>query len=178
MSLLLAFLLKHWRWFALAVFLAAVAGASYYRGRQDGQAEGRRAVTASEVAKAKEQAKAAEDLAKATQAQAERYRTKAEAQEAIADQYLQELNNAQHKGDKLASDLLAGNVRFRKLWASCQVPASGQTPAHPGSPDGEADDRAESAGRILGAAAACDSHVKALQDLAECDRGMKEKCKS
>jgi len=80
------------------------------------------------------------------------------------------LTDAQAKGERVAADLRAGTLKLRQRWQGCEarhVPSA--TPAA-GKPDGEADDRAESAGRIVRAAAECDAQVQGLQALIQADR--------
>lgn len=156
------------------LFVACVAAAFAYgcsRGYDNGVADGEAKVRATELAQAHADVKTAQDNQRAAEGRAERYQQRAEAKEAIAAQYLEELNNAQSKGDRLAADLLAGDVRFRKLWAQCQaVPATGNAAAGAGAPDGATDDRAASAGRIVRAAAECDAQVRGLQALILAER--------
>ena len=158
------------------LFVACVAAAFAYgcsRGHDSGVADGEAKVRATELAKAKTDAKVAQDNQRAAEAQRDRYKLRAEAQEAVAGQYLEELINAQSKGDRLAADVRAGDVRFRKLWAQCQaVPATGHAATGTGAPDGATDDRAASAGRIVRAAAECDAQVRGLQALILSDRAM------
>ena len=156
------------------LFVACVAVAFAYgwsRGHDNGVQEGEAKVRATELAQAKAETKAAQDNQRAAEEQAQRYQLRAEAKEAIAAQYLEELKNAHSKGDRLAADLLAGDVRFRKLWAQCQaVPATGHASTSTSAPDGATDDRAASAGRIVRAAAECDAQVLGLQALILADR--------
>lgn len=156
------------------LFVACVAAAFAYgcsRGHEKGEADGAAQVRATELAKAKADTKAAQENQRAAEERATRYQLRAEAQEAVSAQYLEELNNAHSKGDRLAADLLAGDVRFRKLWAQCQaVPATGHAATGTGAPDGATDDRAASAGRIVRAAAECDAQVRGLQALILAER--------
>lgn len=165
MSLILAFLLKHWRWFALAAFLAAVAAASGYRGYQMGKASGEAEVRATELAAARAETKAAQESARLHAEQAKRYQTRSESMAATATQYQEALKDANRKHDRTVADLRSGNLRLSKLWQGCaaRVPPAGEaTPGQSGA-DGEADDRAASAGRIVRAAAECDAQVNGLQ---------------
>lgn len=160
----------------LAAFLLLIL-AAYLYGRADGKEAGRRAVEAVELKQAKAETETAKANQQAAQDAAERYRIKAESNEALANNYLGLLNDANRKGDKLASDLRTGDVRFRKLWAECQaVPAPGNPASGIGGVDAGTDDRAASAGRIVRAAAACDAQVRSLQAQVACDRGDKSKC--
>ncbi len=89
--------------------------------------------------------------------------------EAVATQYEQEKADAESKGAAVADGLRAGNIRLQQRWAGCEARVS-DLAASAGQPDGAADDRAESAGRILLAAAQCDAQVRGLQALVRADR--------
>lgn len=88
----------------------------------------------------------------------------------IGREHREELNDAQTAADRLVSDLRAGNVRLQERWRGCaaaQVPGAGGTS---GGADAGADDRSESAGRVVRAAAECDAQVKGLQSVILSDR--------
>lgn len=89
--------------------------------------------------------------------------------EAVATQYEQEKADAESKGAAVADGLRAGNLRLQQRWAGCEARVS-DLAASSGQPDGAADDRADSAGRIVRAAAACDAQVRGLQALILSDR--------
>ncbi len=89
--------------------------------------------------------------------------------EAVATQYEQEKADAESKGADVADGLRAGNLRLQQRWAGCEARVSDLAAAS-GQPDGAADDRADSAGRIVRAAAACDAQVRGLQALVRADR--------
>lgn len=89
--------------------------------------------------------------------------------EAVATQYEQEKADAESKGAAVADGLRAGNLRLQQRWAGCEARVP-DLAASPGQPDGAADDRADSAGRIVRAAAACDAQVRGLQALVRADR--------
>jgi hypothetical protein len=154
-----------------AIVGVAVLAVVFLLGRGCGIASNVDDVRAAEKAAAKTQVSAAnkardEALAalETEQAAAKDAKTRADAEAANAANYLESLNNANDKADRLAGDVRAGDVRFRRLWAQCQT-----LPATEGAADGEpavdagADDRAASAARIVRAAAQCDAQVKALQ---------------
>ncbi|HDS1649018.1 TPA: endopeptidase [Stenotrophomonas maltophilia] len=84
--------------------------------------------------------------------------------EAVATQYEQEKADAESKGAAVADGLRAGNLRMQQRWAGCEARVSDLAAAS-GQPDGAANDRADSAGRIVRAAAACDAQVRGLQAL-------------
>ena len=88
-----------------------------------------------------------------------------------AQRYEQEKIDAQAAADRLAADLRAGNVSLHRRWEACSATAD-LSAAFPGAglADGGADDRAESAGRAVAAAAACDAQVRGLQAVLMADR--------
>lgn len=87
----------------------------------------------------------------------------------IAAKTLEEMRDAESKGAAVADGLRAGNLRLQQRWAGCEARVS-DLAASTGQPDGAADDRADSAGRIVRAAAACDAQVRGLQALVRADR--------
>lgn len=160
----------YWAAIKLVLFIGLIVAALIYQHRvkakafADGEASGKELVRQSEL-------KAANDRAKAWEDSSKRYQARAEAQEVVSGQYLEELNKGNDRADKLAADVRSGDLRFNRLWSQCQaVSTSGQTPSGPGSADAGADDRAASAGRIVRAAAACDAQVRALQSILTTER--------
>lgn len=147
---------------ALLVALIALAGFAVWQRGTVAQAE--RARDNAQVAK--KVAEQERDNAIAVIA-VERQRVKRA--EAVATQYEQEKADAESKGAAVADGLRAGNLRLQQRWAGCEARMSGIT-ASSGQPDGAADDRADSAGRIVRAAAACDAQVRGLQALIRSDR--------
>jgi hypothetical protein len=87
----------------------------------------------------------------------------------IAAKTHEEMRDAESKGVAVAAGLRAGNLRLQQRWAACEARVS-DLAASAGQPDGAADDRADSAGRIVRAAAACDAQVRGLQALVRADR--------
>lgn len=86
---------------------------------------------------------------------------------ALAAQYEQEKADAQAASDRLVADLRAGNQRLHLRWQAAAATSELSAAAAAASlADGAADDRIQSAGRIVGAAAACDAQVMALQAFA------------
>lgn len=82
----------------------------------------------------------------------------------LAATYEKEKDDAQKAADRLVADLRAGNQRLHQRWQATVATAELSAAAAAASqPDGRADDRIESAGRAIGAAAQCDAQVKALQ---------------
>jgi uncharacterized protein HemX len=76
--------------------------------------------------------------------------------------------DAKAQGDRVAADLRTGNERLRHLWQGCaRVPGPA---ADSGVADAEDGLRAASAGRIVGAVAACQAERDALLGVAEADR--------
>lgn len=121
-------------------------------------------------------ADAAEQRAQASEARVEALsdvladeRAKAKRANEIAAKYEQDKINAEADAKRTVDDLRAGNLRLRKLWQGCE----GRLPEANGSagePDGQADDRAESAGRIVRAAIEADRQIEALQDFIRSER--------
>ncbi|HDS1128095.1 TPA: endopeptidase [Stenotrophomonas maltophilia] len=85
----------------------------------------------------------------------------------LAAQYEKERVDAQAVSDRVVADLRSGNVRLHQRWqaavATSQLSAAAAAAAQS---DGRTDDRIESAGRAIGAAAQCDAQVRGLQELA------------
>jgi len=91
-------------------------------------------------------------------------RRSAVAANALAYKYEKEKNDAQTASDRLVADLRAGNQRLHQRWqASIATAELSAAAAAASQPDGRADDRIESAGRAVGAAAQCDAQVRGLQ---------------
>lgn len=85
----------------------------------------------------------------------------------LASKYEKEKNDAQKASDRLVADLRAGNQRLHQRWQATVATAELSAAAAAASqPDGRADDRIESAGRAVGAAAQCDAQVRGLQSFA------------
>lgn len=111
------------------------------------------------------------DAAKAELAQASTVisieRTNAAKANAVAAQYEKDKADAQDASDRLVADLRVGNQRLHTRWQAALATSELSAAAAAGAiADGGAADRAESAGRIVGAAAACDVQVKGLQAFA------------
>lgn len=71
--------------------------------------------------------------------------------------------DAQAEADKTAADLLAGNLRLQNHWAGCEAERLSDAATSASQLDAAKRRRAESAGRIIAAAAACDAQVRGLQ---------------
>ena len=116
------------------------------------------------------QAKAALDRANTLQASlsaSERAREQeaasAKAANEIAAQYERDKQDAEAAAKRTADDLRAGNLRLRAQWQGCEARRMPEASGATGEPDGAADDRAESAGRIVRAADEADAQIRALQ---------------
>lgn len=154
-------------WAKFAAFLL-VLGAVYAWGHHDGGQAGAlrlAEVTASQARLAQgvaEKAAAAERMARAAE------RAQAAAFNAKDQQYQQDLRHAKDDASQLASDLRAARQRLRGPWrCAASVPSAAAGTA---GPDAGADDRAASAGRIVGATAACDAQVRGLQAILRAER--------
>lgn len=96
-------------------------------------------------------------------------RERADRMTLVAEQYEQDKADAQATAERVIADLRDGNIRLQDKWRGCQA---GIPPSFPGTAvaDAEADDRAESASRIVRAAAECDAQVRGLQAIVIGDR--------
>lgn len=91
-------------------------------------------------------------------------RAGAQAANHLASTYEKERDDAQRASDRLIADLRAGNQRLHERWQATVATAElSATAAAASQPDGRADDRIESAGRAVSAAAQCDAQVRGLQ---------------
>lgn len=89
----------------------------------------------------------------------------------IEAKHASELGRIESEVEALVSDLRAGNLRLHQRWQACT--ATGElsaAAARSGIADAGADDRAESASRIVRAAAECDAQVRGLQAVIRADR--------
>jgi hypothetical protein len=84
----------------------------------------------------------------------------------VAADYEQARQLADRDQARTVADLRAGRERFRRMWQGCQADTMRvrTDPEPAGQPDGGAEDRAESAGRVVRAARDCDNQVRGLQD--------------
>ena len=87
-------------------------------------------------------------------------------------QYLKDQQNAKAEYDRVVSALRAGELKLRERWR-CPVSVP-RIAGSPSEPDASPDDGAESAGRIVRAAAECDAQVKGLQGIVVSDRQLIE----
>jgi hypothetical protein len=143
-----------------AVLLAGGAGvAGYNKGKTDAEHVAKIAMDKHLAADREEETKAKE------KARADRDAL-AVAQNAASAAYEKGKRDAEQNSKRVVADLRAGNLVLRNRWTACQasldVPT---TPAAPSEPDAGTADRAESAGRIVQAAAQCDAQVRGLQEL-------------
>lgn len=148
----------------LALLLAAVIGLLWYRG------QAANAVAKQETAEAQMQTlKAERDALEAMLAASHE---RALAMESVAQKYEQEKQDAEQRAEKLAADLRTGAVRLRQRWQGCPAsPGVSAVAASTGITDAAAEDRSESAARIVRAAAECDAQVRGLQAIIRADRG-------
>lgn len=118
-----------------------------------------------------ERAQGAEAALAQTQAALAEEREMARRMAGIAADYERERQDAQAEADRLVADLVAGNVSLHRRWQACDATARVSAAATaPSFADGGADDRNESAGRIVRAAAECDAQVRGLQAVIRADR--------
>lgn len=149
---------------AIALLLAVlgIGGALYYRG-----------TAADEGARADAQQSRADTLVlnlAASEAARDKEHASAIKAERIAAIYEQDKIHAQQNADQLAADLRSQRVRLRNVW-TCPDVASVPAPSHTAAePDAAANDRTDSAARIVGAADRCDAQVKGLQNFIRAER--------
>lgn len=149
----------------LALILAAILGlggagvAGYNKGKTD----------AERVAKLKMDEHLVEDREAertATEAASRHKDALATAQNAVSAAYEKGKKDAEATAKRTVADLRAGNLVLHNRWTACKASLGVPTaPPAPGEPDAGTADRAESAGRIVQAAAQCDAQVRWLQEL-------------
>lgn len=155
--------LQRYALLAFAVLaVAAVIGCAFFRAR----------ATVSDL-----RADAAEQRAAASEAQLHavntaRAKEQSDAQRVaeLAAQYEQDKLNAEANGKRAADDLRAGNLRLRQLWQGCEASRVPGIADPAGQLDASADERADSAGRIIGAADQADAQIRALQEFIRAER--------
>lgn len=89
--------------------------------------------------------------------------------QAIATKYEGDKNAIERQAAADLASLRDGTIRLRQQWQGCEA-RSAETRGTSGQPDGGADDREESASRIVRAAAECDAQVRGLQSVIRSDR--------
>ena len=143
-----------------AVLLAGGAGvAGYGKGKTDAERVAKIAMDKHLIADREEETKA-KDKARADRD------ALAVAQNAASAAYEKGKRDAEQNSKRVVADLRTGNLVLRNRWTSCQTSLGvSTTPADPSEPDAGTADRAESAGRIVQAAAQCDAQVRGLQEL-------------
>ena len=149
----------------LALILATILGlggagtAGYHKGKADAE-------RAAKIAMSEHLAEDREAERVATEA-ADRYKDAlATAQNAVSAAYEKGKADAEATAKRTVADLRAGNLVLRNRWTACQAsPDVPTAPAAPSEPDAGTADQAESAGRIVQAAAQCDAQVRGLQEL-------------
>lgn len=155
-------LLRYWP-HLLALVLAFGAGAAV------GYIPGWGKAVKAELALSKVERDAAQQVAIAEQMAREAEHRHAADMARIGLEHQEALKNAQAGYDRTVADLRSGNLRLQERWRSCaaNLPSAGGA----GSvADAGADDRSESAARIVRAAAECDAQVRGLQSVILADR--------
>lgn len=144
----------------IALLLACIA-ALWYRGSA-ATAQGERDAAITAQATAEEERDNLRDVLNTERERADRMTL-------VAERYEQDKADAQATAERVIADLRDGNIRLQDKWRGCQA---GMPPSFPGTAvaDAEADDRADSASRIIRAGAACDAQVRGLQAVVREDR--------
>lgn len=95
----------------------------------------------------------------------------ATAQNAVGAAYEKGKRDAETTAKRVVADLRTGNLLLRDRWTACKTSAGlPETPTSSSEPDAGTSDRADSAGRIIQAAASCDAQVKGLQEILRLER--------
>ena len=149
----------------LAVLLAAIVGmggagaAGYHKGKADAERVAKIAMGEHLLADNKAEQDAKDEAARYKDALTD-------AQNAVSAAYEKGKKDAEATAKRTVADLRAGNLVLRDRWASCQASADlPRAAANSSEPDAGTADRAESAGRIVQAAAQCDAQVRGLQQI-------------
>lgn len=146
-----------------ALAVAAIVAALYFRGDS--------AISDARADKAESERDSARAEVNDLKAARDAEHRKAKEAQAIAVKYEDEKRAIETESARTVADLRAGNLRLRKLWEAPAATADlSRAVASAGQPDDQAADRAESAGRIVRAAAECDAQVRGLQAVIEADR--------
>lgn len=143
----------------LALSLIALGSQTYQRSAAENALLTVQKTNAIDLAKAQADARAAEQKFNVAAADA-------------AAQYEKGKTDAHTAADSLLVGLLNNNVSLQSRWKCPGASIVPKAPAGTRQPDAEADDRAESAVRIVGAADECDAQVTALQALVAADRSV------
>ncbi len=88
---------------------------------------------------------------------------------AVARAHQEDLRNAQATYDRTVADVRSGALKLQDRWA-CPAANVSRPATRPSVPNGAADDRAESAARIVQASAECDAQIRGLQAVTQADR--------
>ena len=85
---------------------------------------------------------------------------------AAAESYEKGKKDAENESQKTVADLLDGSLRLQNRWAGCEADRMSEAATTAGKLNAATRDRAESASRIIAAAAACDAKDRAWQQWA------------
>lgn len=163
MTAVLTLLVKYWKPLVGFLLVGLILGGTYHAGNVSGRREGAAEVSALKLQHALETAEVARLAKIAAEEAAKLGKTWADGYIAIAARHSKELRDAESKSRAVVTGLRNGSLRLSAQWR-CEVPA----PAVAGgarSVAGESTDRAESAGRVVRAAAECDAQVRGLQSV-------------
>lgn len=153
---------------AAAVLIALLAGGNAWQFERGRRVSAGCALAAAQAAGELATAQAASEAAARKLEQA-----KAAAAIDAADAYAKGKHDAEVAADSVVDDLRTGNLKLRDEWRGCEARYDGAlsgAAAAAGRTDAAEQRRAESAGRIVRAAAECDAQVSALQALVRADR--------
>lgn len=157
-----------WAGIRTGLWIALVLAACLYGRACERKAQAAERAQAA-IAAADARAKSAEALATLTTEYRNRERAMGDAFIAASAEHAKDIRRVETERSRLVAGLLSGADRLQDRWAGCVSAASGAA-AGPGSADAAARDRAESAGRIVAAAAHCDAQVAGLQSILTAER--------
>ena len=160
-----------WKYGCLAVLAIAAAGWGC-AGMQSYRlqvAKGATAILARDAALAS--ALAAEATTQASEAAREQERISAAAVDAADKAYQRGKADAQAAADHVAAGLRAGNLQLREQWRGCEARGVSDPAASTGRANGLAELRAAGTGDLVGIGAKADAWIRAVQAIAEADRG-------
>lgn len=157
-----------WATIRTVLWLGLVLAACLY-GRSCGRQASAAEVERLKAQHAEQRADAAEALAKLATDYRDRERQMGDDFIAATVNHTETLRRVETERSRLVAGLLAGTDRLQDRWAGC-VSAAASSAGGAGLADGGARDRAESAGRIVAAAAQCDAQVAGLQSILKAER--------
>lgn len=160
-------------WFEIKIFAATILlTLAFMSGHHVAKQAGDLALAKQAANTASEAAKRAQDVVAFSEAARATEQKQAASFAAAEAKHQRDMTNAQANYDRNLADLRAGNLRMRAAWRcpGASGAAVSQAAAAAGGPDAGADEREQSASRIVRAADQCDAQVLGLQALLRAER--------